>query len=190
MCFLLSSRFSDDPLMTWDVNRDRRALLTNNFRTTQHRGLDVQLVTENLQQLLRKRAVVDNVMHCLAGHLQLAPLHFRFRSAHTLHACVHAATPLHSGDGNFGAGSASEVQIPAPGVCDAAQCTSRRSDFDNQSRSCQHQAVHHPQSCFFFRACEPVDGHRTAEHNYGFIFLHSALVTAALCVCTVGGVAA
>ena len=37
---------------------------------------------------LRKRAAVSNVMHCLAGHLQYAPLQIRFRAAHTLYVHV------------------------------------------------------------------------------------------------------
>jgi hypothetical protein len=42
---------------------------------------------------------VNHVMHCFAGHLQLAPLRVRLRSRALHAASVHAATPLHSCDG-------------------------------------------------------------------------------------------
>jgi hypothetical protein len=102
--------------MTRDVDRDRQAI----FRSINAADDRVW----ELYEQLRKRAVVNNVMHCFAGHLQLASLHVRFRSARARRACVHAATPLHSGDGYLAPRVLSEVQIPAPGVCDAAECTS------------------------------------------------------------------
>lgn len=103
---------------------------------------------------LRERAAVNNVMHCLAGHLQHAPLHVRFRAAHTLY--VHVFT--------------------RPRLSTHVTATWRLECFRSPNSSARrvrcrrvltltiNHAVVSIRLCItlirvFFRACQPVDGH-------------------------------